>query len=91
MLNLASLGDFRWHLPRFPPKIRSVRFCTFWRNGMSFARLIAFLPLIVLIWTAGPQAYAADNEKVAAELRTIIDSGEPVMGDQCGDATRLAP
>ena len=52
---------------------------------MPFARLIAFLPLVILLVIAGPQAYAADNEKVAAELRTIIDSGEPVMGNQQSD------
>lgn len=52
---------------------------------MSFARLIAFLPLFILLWVAAPQAYAAENEKVAAELRSIIDSGEPVMGNQQSD------
>ncbi|WP_162914482.1 L,D-transpeptidase family protein [Taklimakanibacter lacteus] len=52
---------------------------------MSFVRLIAYLPLVILLWTAGPQAHAADNEKVAAELRAIIDSGEPVMGNQQSD------
>jgi murein L,D-transpeptidase YcbB/YkuD len=52
---------------------------------MSFARLIACLPLFILLWAAGPQALAAENEKVAAELHAIIDSGEPVMGDQQSD------
>ena len=52
---------------------------------MSFARLIAFMPLLILLWAAGPHAYAAENEKVAAELHAIIDSGEPVMGNQQSD------
>ena len=52
---------------------------------MSFARLIAYLPLIILLWAAGPQANAAENEQVAAELHKIIDSGEPVMGNQQSD------
>lgn len=52
---------------------------------MSFARLIAFLPLIALLWAAPLQAEAADNAQVAAELHKIIDSGEPVMGDQQSD------
>lgn len=52
---------------------------------MSFVRLIACLPVLVLLWAVAPQAYAAENEKVAAEMRAIIDSGEPVMGDQQTD------
>ncbi len=52
---------------------------------MSFARVVALLPLLIVLWTMGPKAHAADNEKVAAELRAIIDSGEPVMGDQQSD------
>jgi murein L,D-transpeptidase YcbB/YkuD len=51
---------------------------------MSFARLIAFVPLLLLLCLA-PPAFAAENEQVAAELRKIIDSGEPVMGDQQTD------
>ncbi|MGE3833012.1 MAG: murein L,D-transpeptidase, partial [Parvibaculaceae bacterium] len=51
---------------------------------MPFARLIAYLPLILLLCLAGP-SFAAENEQVAAELRKIIDSGEPVMGDQQTD------
>ena len=38
----------------------------------------------VLIW-ATPGAIAADNEKVAAELKTIIDSGEPSIGNEDND------
>lgn len=52
---------------------------------MSFARLIAYLPLFILLILAAPPARAAENEQVAAELRKIIDSGEPVMGDQQSD------
>ena len=51
---------------------------------MPFARLIAYLPLVLLLCLAGP-SFAAENEQVAAELRKIIDSGEPVMGDQQTD------
>ena len=51
---------------------------------MPFARLIAYLPLIILLCLAAP-AFAAENEQVAAELHKIIDSGEPVMGDQQSD------
>ncbi len=52
---------------------------------MFFARLIAYLPLFILLWAVGPQVHAAENEKVAAELHAIIDSGEPVMGNQQSD------
>lgn len=52
---------------------------------MSFARLIAYLPLFILLILAAPPARAVENEQVAAELRKIIDSGEPVMGDQQSD------
>lgn len=51
---------------------------------MPFARLIAYLPLFVLLILATP-SYATENEQVAAELRKIIDAGEPVMGDQQTD------
>ena len=51
---------------------------------MPFARLIAYLPLFILLCLAVP-SYAAENEQVAAELHKIIDSGEPVMGDQQTD------
>ena len=51
---------------------------------MTFARLIAFVPLFVLLFLT-PASFAAENEQVAAELRKIIDSGEPVMGDQQTD------
>jgi murein L,D-transpeptidase YcbB/YkuD len=51
---------------------------------MPFARLIAYLPLFILLCLAVP-SFAAENERVAAEMRKIIDSGEPVMGDQQSD------
>jgi murein L,D-transpeptidase YcbB/YkuD len=51
---------------------------------MPFARLIAYLPLFILLCLAVPSS-AAENEQVAAELHKIIDSGEPVMGDQQTD------
>jgi L,D-transpeptidase YcbB len=51
---------------------------------MPFARLIAYVPLFVLLFLT-PASFAAENEQVAAELRKIIDSGEPVMGDQQTD------
>ena len=51
---------------------------------MPFARLIAYLPVVILLFLSAP-AIAADNEQVAAELRKIIDSGESVMGDQQSD------
>jgi murein L,D-transpeptidase YcbB/YkuD len=51
---------------------------------MPFARLIAYLPLVILLCLSQP-SLAADNEQVAAELHKIIDSGEPVMGDQQTD------
>ena len=38
----------------------------------------------VLAWGT-PGAVAADNEKVAAELRTIIDNGEPAIGNEDND------
>lgn len=52
---------------------------------MFFARLIAWAPVLFLLWTAAPLAQAAENEMVAAEIRKIIDSGEPLMGDQQSD------
>ena len=51
---------------------------------MSFARLIASVPLVLLLFLTAP-SFAAENELVAAELHKIIDSGEPVMGDQQTD------
>jgi hypothetical protein len=38
----------------------------------------------VLPWGT-PRAVAADNEKVAAELRAIIDNGEPAIGNEDND------
>ena len=39
-----------------------------------------------LYWPGAHQgALAADNEKVAAELKTIIDSGEPSIGNEDND------
>lgn len=52
---------------------------------MSFARLIAWAPVFIFLWVAAPFAHAAENEMVAAEIRKIIDSGEPLMGDQQSD------
>ena len=40
--------------------------------------------VFVLAWGT-PGAVAADNEKVAAELQTIIDSGEPAIGNEDND------
>lgn len=54
-------------------------------TAMSFDRLIALVSLFFVLWTAFPPAYAAENEQVAAELRSIIESGEPVMGNQQSD------
>ncbi|WP_119272932.1 L,D-transpeptidase family protein [Taklimakanibacter deserti] len=51
---------------------------------MPLARLIAYLPLFILLCLATP-SFAAENDQVAAELRKIIDAGEPVMGDQQTD------
>jgi L,D-transpeptidase YcbB len=51
---------------------------------MPFARLIAYLPLVILLCLTRP-AFAVENEQVAVELHKIIDSGEPVMGDQQSD------
>ena len=45
--------------------------------------------LVVCAWVflawGTPWAIAADNEKVAAELRAIIDSGEPAIGNEDSD------
>src|SRR5690348_7744014 len=51
---------------------------------MPLARLIAYLPLFILLCLVTP-SFAADNEQVAAELHKIIDSGEPVLGNQQTD------
>ena len=51
---------------------------------MPLARLIAYLPLFVLLCLVTP-SFAADNEQVAAELHKIIDSGESVLGNQQTD------
>jgi len=48
----------------------------------SVARACALMVLVVL---GAPQAFALDNDKVAAELRTIIDSGEPSIGNEDND------
>jgi len=52
---------------------------------MSLARLIAWAPVFILLLVAAPLAHAAENEQVAAEIRKIIDNGEPLMGDQQSD------
>src|SRR5690242_16791653 len=52
---------------------------------MPLARLIAYLPLFCLLCMATTPSFAADNDQVAAELHKIIDSGEPVIGDQTND------
>ena len=51
-----------------------------------FSLLLAFVPLVFGL-LAGPSdhALAADNDRVAAELRNIIDSGEPVLGTESND------
>jgi murein L,D-transpeptidase YcbB/YkuD len=51
---------------------------------MSLARLVAYIPLFILLCLATP-SFAAENEQVAAELRKIIDSGEPLLGNQQSD------
>jgi murein L,D-transpeptidase YcbB/YkuD len=51
---------------------------------MPLARLIAYVPLFILLCLATP-CFAAENEQVAAELHKIIDSGESVLGDQQND------
>jgi murein L,D-transpeptidase YcbB/YkuD len=40
---------------------------------------------VALLLLAGVPTMAADNEKVAAELKTIIDSGEPAIGNEDSD------
>jgi murein L,D-transpeptidase YcbB/YkuD len=45
------------------------------------AALAVFLSLMIV----APVAIAADNEKVAAELKAIIESGEPVIGNEDND------
>ena len=40
---------------------------------------------VALMMLAIVPALAADNEKVAAELKTIIDSGEPSIGNEDND------
>jgi murein L,D-transpeptidase YcbB/YkuD len=52
---------------------------------MSLARLIAWAPVFILLLVAAPLAHAVENEQVAAEIRKIIDNGEPLMGDQQSD------
>ena len=45
-----------------------------------------FIPMVILVWAVIPvTAWAADNERVAAELKTIIDSGEPAIGNEDND------
>ena len=48
----------------------------------SVDRACAFAFLLML---GAPHAIAADNDKVAAELKTIIDSGEPSIGNEDND------
>jgi len=48
----------------------------------SVACACAFAFLLVM---GAPQAMAADNDKVAAELKSIIDSGEPSIGNEDND------
>ncbi|MGE3829538.1 MAG: murein L,D-transpeptidase [Parvibaculaceae bacterium] len=48
--------------------------------------LIAFVPLIFGVLAGLPErTLAADNDKVAAELHSIIDNGEPVLGNETSD------
>jgi len=49
-----------------------------WLGACAWAFALALM-------VAAPGAIAADNEKVAAELKSIIDSGEPVLGTQAND------
>ncbi len=46
--------------------------------------LAVFAWAFVLAWTM-PNALAAGNEQVAAELRAIIDNGEPAIGNEDND------
>lgn len=46
--------------------------------------LAVFACAFVLAWTM-PNALAAGNEQVAAELRAIIDNGEPAIGNEDND------
>ncbi len=54
---------------------------------MRFLRdALISLPILVLAWALIPgAAAAAENEKVAAELKTIIDNGEPAIGSEDND------
>lgn len=49
-------------------------------SSIAFACAFAFL-----LMAGAPHAFAADNDKVAAELKTIIDSGEPSIGNEDND------
>src|SRR6266545_364809 len=45
-----------------------------------------FAPILILFWAVIPQAaIAAENERVAAELKTVIESGEPAIGNENND------
>jgi murein L,D-transpeptidase YcbB/YkuD len=50
----------------------------------AFSLFFAFLPFVFALM-AGSEARAADNDRVAAELRSIIDNGEPVLGNESND------
>src|SRR5262245_8892252 len=51
-----------------------------------FRGFFVSLPILILAWLVIPGVVnAAENEKVAAELKTIIDNGEPAMGTEDND------
>jgi len=58
----------------------------FRRMRMKFplSSLIGVWAVAFMLLAMGP-ALAADNEKVAAELKSIIDSGEPAIGNEDND------
>src|SRR5262245_58336922 len=42
--------------------------------------------IVILIWATVPATlHAAENERVGAELKSIIDSGEPAIGNEDND------
>jgi murein L,D-transpeptidase YcbB/YkuD len=48
------------------------------------ARLLTPVVFLVLLLLSGP-SWAAENERVAAELKTIIDNGEPAIANEDND------
>ena len=48
------------------------------------ARFLTPVVVLVLLLLSGP-SWAAENERVAAELKTIIDNGEPAIANEDND------